>query len=189
MNSNRNKRIRTTFARLRRHNRALRRHLSSYRHGLIGSAVAAVALAAVLGFMLVEERQPDAVLLGEGSAGLKVDSVLVLDEPAAEQPVEREIASGEASYYGDELAGQPTASGEAFDPAGMTAAHRSLPIGSRVRVTNLRNGQSVVVRINDRGPFSAHRVIDLSQAAASRLGMLGAGTAMVRLHLLDNAAD
>ena len=97
-----------------------------------------------------------------------------------------EIGSGMASYYGDELAGNRTASGERFDPDQMTGAHRSLPFGSMVRVTNVANGDSVVVRINDRGPFSRGRVIDISHAAAREIGMHRSGTARVRLALLNN---
>ena len=103
------------------------------------------------------------------------------ETPAAEgQP----IGGGRASYYGAELAGNPTASGETFDPAGMTAAHRTLPFGTRVRVTNERNGESVVVRINDRGPFHGERVIDVSTAAAEEIGLKRAGTAHVTLERL-----
>ena len=79
---------------------------------------------------------------------------------------------GSASWYAMK---SRTASGERMDPSAMTAAHRSLPFGSKVRVTNQRNGRSVVVRINDRGPFIKGRVIDLSKAAAHKLGFVGAG--------------
>ena len=91
-----------------------------------------------------------------------------------------------ASYYGNELAGNRTASGERFDPAQLTAAHRSLPFGSLVRVTNTSNGDSVVVRINDRGPFSRSRIIDISHAAAREIGMHRSGTARVKLALLSD---
>ncbi|MDK2761100.1 MAG: septal ring lytic transglycosylase RlpA family protein [Sphingopyxis sp.] len=99
---------------------------------------------------------------------------------------ETEIDGGMASYYGNELAGNRTASGERFDPGQMTAAHRSLPFGSMVRVTNMSTGDSVVVRINDRGPFSRGRVIDVSQAAAREIGMHRSGTARVTLAVLEN---
>ncbi|MCW0197249.1 septal ring lytic transglycosylase RlpA family protein [Sphingopyxis sp.] len=108
------------------------------------------------------------------------------DEPAAEVEQATEIDGGMASYYGDELAGNRTASGERFDPDELTAAHRSLPFGSLVRVTNVANGDSVVVRINDRGPFSRGRVIDISHAAARQIGMHRSGTARVKLALLNN---
>lgn len=95
------------------------------------------------------------------------------------------IGEGMASYYGNEFAGSRTASGERFDPSAMTAAHRSLAFHSRVAVTNLSNGQEVIVRINDRGPWGKGRVIDISHAAAKAIGMHRSGTARVRLELLD----
>ncbi|QXF13601.1 septal ring lytic transglycosylase RlpA family protein [Sphingopyxis terrae subsp. terrae] len=97
---------------------------------------------------------------------------------------ETEIGNGTASYYGRELAGNRTASGERFDPDQMTAAHPTLAFGSKVRVTNLSNGQSVIVRVNDRGPFGGRRVIDISQAAAKEIGMHRSGTAKVSLTLV-----
>ena len=93
--------------------------------------------------------------------------------------------AGIASFYSDALQGRPTASGEPYDATGLTAAHKTLPLGTRVRITNLDNGRTVVVRINDRGPFIAGRVIDLSHAAAARLGMTQAGLAKVELEILD----
>jgi len=108
------------------------------------------------------------------------------NETAAEVEQATEIDGGMASYYSDELAGNRTASGERFDPDELTAAHRSLPFGSLVRVTNVANGDSVVVRINDRGPFSRGRVIDISHAAARQIGMHRSGTARVKLALLNN---
>ena len=81
--------------------------------------------------------------------------------------------SGLASWYGPGFGGHRTASGERFNTGALTAAHRSLPFGSRVRVTNSRTGRSVVVRINDRGPFSGNRIIDLSGASARAIGMQG----------------
>jgi rare lipoprotein A len=91
---------------------------------------------------------------------------------------------GRASWYGRLFQGHPTASGENFDMNQLTCAHRSLPLGSLVRVTNLRNHKSVVVRVNDRGPMPENRVIDLSYAAASFLGFSSRGTAPVRLDLI-----
>jgi rare lipoprotein A len=88
---------------------------------------------------------------------------------------------GEASWYGPRHAGRRTTSGERFDPTRLTAAHPSLPLGSFVRVTDDDTGRSIVVRINDREPAHGVRVIDLSRAAASRLGIVGRGTAMVTL--------
>ncbi|MDN6857875.1 septal ring lytic transglycosylase RlpA family protein [Pseudomonas sp. CAN2814] len=90
-------------------------------------------------------------------------------------------AEGTASYYGKAHHGKRTASGERFNQNALTAAHRTLAFGTRVRVTNLDNGRSVVVRINDRGPFGRGRIIDVSKAAAEQLNMLRSGTAPVRL--------
>ncbi|MEX6502408.1 septal ring lytic transglycosylase RlpA family protein [Pseudomonas zhanjiangensis] len=95
-------------------------------------------------------------------------------------------ADGMASWYGARHHGKPTASGERFDQNALTAAHRSLPFGSRVRVTNLANDKQVVVRINDRGPFSKGRIIDLSRRAAEQLDMLRSGVAPVRLQQLTD---
>jgi rare lipoprotein A len=88
---------------------------------------------------------------------------------------------GMASWYGKRFHGQKTASGEPYDMYAMTAAHPILPIPSYARVTNLRNGRQVVVRINDRGPFHSGRVIDLSYAAANRLGLIGSGSGEVEV--------
>ncbi len=95
-----------------------------------------------------------------------------------------EIGSGIASYYGSEFAGRRTANGEMFNPSSMTAAHRSAAFGSRILVTNLANGKNVVVRVNDRGPWTGGRVIDVSHAAARQLGMLSSGTARVKLKMM-----
>jgi rare lipoprotein A (peptidoglycan hydrolase) len=91
---------------------------------------------------------------------------------------------GGASWYGPGFAGRRTASGEVFDPSDLTAAHRTLPFGTRVRVTDLETGGTVEVRINDRGPFSPGRVIDLSRAAASALDAVGRGVIDVRVDVL-----
>ncbi len=92
---------------------------------------------------------------------------------------------GTASWYGDEFANRRTASGERFDPRGLTGAHRSLPLGSRVRVTNLMNGRSVLVTITDRGPFHRRREIDLSFGAARAIGMVQRGLARVLIEPLS----
>ncbi|BBD66065.1 rare lipoprotein A [Nostoc commune NIES-4072] len=98
--------------------------------------------------------------------------------------VVRATLRGMASYYGYDGSGNRTASGQRFNPEGMTAAHRSLPFGTKVRVTNTRNGRSVVLRINDRGPFIRGRVIDVSAGAARILGMMGSGVAPVHIEVL-----
>ena len=94
---------------------------------------------------------------------------------------------GEASWYGEKFHGRPTSSGEPFDMHRPSAAHRTLPLPSWVRVTNLDNGRSIVVRVNDRGPFADpdNRIIDLSYAAAVELGMIEAGTANVRVQAVE----
>ncbi|MDF1767184.1 septal ring lytic transglycosylase RlpA family protein [Maricaulis sp.] len=97
--------------------------------------------------------------------------------------------TGIASWYGPNFHGRPTANGEVFDQHMMTAAHTTLPIPSIAEVTNLENGRSVIVRINDRGPFVANRVIDLSRAAATELDYIGAGLAHVRVRYLGPAHE
>jgi rare lipoprotein A len=94
------------------------------------------------------------------------------------------VQEGKASWYGREQHGHMTASGERFDMHELTAAHRTLRMGSRVRVINLRNGRSVIVRINDRGPYSRGRIIDVSAAAAKQLDMMNAGVVPVRIEVL-----
>lgn len=93
-------------------------------------------------------------------------------------------STGEASWYGPGFFGNRTANGEVFRPGTMTAAHRTLPFGTKVKVTNLRNGKETIVRINDRGPFSGHRVIDIAHGAAQHLGLVSSGIAQVRLEVL-----
>lgn len=102
--------------------------------------------------------------------------------PGPKNPVE----TGVASWYGPEFAGKPTASGELFDPKALTAAHPTLPFGTRVLLTNKNNGKQVTVRINDRGPFVANRSIDLSQAAAEQLDMGQRGTIPVTIEVLPS---
>ena len=92
---------------------------------------------------------------------------------------------GPASWYGNPFHGRKTANGETYNMNEMTAAHKELPLGTRVEVTNLSNGRKVVVRINDRGPFHGNRVLDLSRAAAQELGTLNAGVAQVQIRALQ----
>lgn len=125
------------------------------------------------------ETLPDAPEPGAGVVDL--DTI----DPPVEASTGEPLGSGVASYYGRRFDGRRTASGEAFDMHAMTAAHRTLPFGSRVRVTNPSNGKSVVVRINDRGPFHGNRVIDVSRAAATELGLIRRGHGRVDLALLD----
>ncbi|MGD2137027.1 MAG: septal ring lytic transglycosylase RlpA family protein [Gammaproteobacteria bacterium] len=95
---------------------------------------------------------------------------------------------GLASWYGTKFHGKRTSSGEPYDVYAMTAAHRTLPLPSYVEVTNLRNNRSVILKVNDRGPFKADRIIDLSYAAAAKLGILGYGTGLVEVRAIDTSA-
>jgi len=172
-------------------------------------ALGGAAVVVLLGFLLVtarvahgEARAEDAPRTGPavedveapavepaGAAGVHAPARNAA-RPAADRAPEaaskpaKALGRGEASYYHHSLEGRPTASGEPYLGDRLTAAHRSLPIGSKVRVTDLQSGKAVTVRINDRGPFHGHRVIDLSHAAARQLGMVSRGTARVSLELL-----
>ena len=106
-------------------------------------------------------------------------------DDAAEHAEVTEVLEGRASYYADSLAGNSTASGEPYDPSALTAASRDLPFGTRLRVIRVDNGRTVVVRVNDRGPFGDHRrIIDLSRRAAETLDMIRAGVVSVRVEVL-----
>ena len=116
------------------------------------------------------------------------EEITRIQEGAAVRPLPAskliEVVQGAASWYGPGFYGRTTANGEHFRKGTLTAAHRTLPFGTKVRVTNLSNGRSVVVRINDRGPFKYHRVIDLAHGAASQLQMMQAGEVPVKLEIL-----
>ncbi|MGJ8525675.1 Endolytic peptidoglycan transglycosylase RlpA [Halomonadaceae bacterium LMG 33818] len=103
-------------------------------------------------------------------------------ESHAEKPV---IQRGRASFYSNWFNGRRTASGDIFSNSKMTAAHMTLPFGTRVQVTNLRNGRKAIVTINDRGPYVSHRIIDLSRAAAEHLHMVDSGVQHVQLKILN----
>jgi len=120
------------------------------------------------------ERSP-----GEGSGPPALRAPKPPDEPVL-------LASGTASFYADSLHGRRTANGERYDREEFTAAHRSLPFGARLCVRSLVNGRTVIVRVNDRGPFTPGRIIDLSRAAAEELGMMGLGIKSVELWRLGS---
>jgi rare lipoprotein A len=103
--------------------------------------------------------------------------------PPREEPLRGEV--GLASFYASELQGRRTASGSRYDPHALTCAHPTAPFGTRLRVTDLETGRSVVVTVNDRGPYAPGRVIDLSLAAARQLGMVRRGLAQVRVDRLE----
>lgn len=154
--------------------------------GVIGPALAEddAALAAPVAATTASEA-PAELPRFVPSAEPELDPLASPVAPLAEaEEIAEDIPDGMASWYGPGFAGKRTASGERFDPTEYTAAHRTLPFGSKVRVTH--NGRSVVVRINDRGPFHGNRVIDLSQAAAEELGIRRAGQGRVELALLQS---
>ena len=112
-------------------------------------------------------------------------SVIEKLNTVASNTVRKFSQTGVASWYGRQFHGRKTASGETFDMNGLTAAHRSLPLNCYIRVTNKDNGKSVVVKVNDRGPFHGNRVLDLSYGAAKQLGVTSAGTATVSIERVD----
>ncbi|OBV12327.1 Rare lipoprotein A [Erythrobacter dokdonensis DSW-74] len=160
------------------------------RAALIASALGMAPLAASTAATPADGAMP--VEAGTAAAELSAEIVPLVeapladtsDDPGAEQAATTPLGTGTASYYGRKFHGRRTASGETFDMGAMTAAHRTLPFGSLVRVTNPANGRSVTVRINDRGPFSRGRVIDVSRAAAEELGLITRGHAPVALELI-----
>lgn len=104
---------------------------------------------------------------------------------SASAPPSGHTETGQASFYGDEFHGRKTANGERFDQSKLTAAHKRLPFGSMVRVTNTQNGKSVLVRVNDRGPFVTGRIIDLSSSAFRSIASLSAGVVPVRIEVVN----
>ena len=120
-------------------------------------------------------------------AGANIQKVSVEPDSrkkSAKPPAAKRALNGTASWYGPRFHGKKTASGEIYDQNKLTAAHKTLPLGSKARVTNLDNGSAVEVEINDRGPFIEGRIIDLSRAAARALGFVESGTAPVRVELI-----
>ena len=120
---------------------------------------------------------------------IKKDTLSVEDEKKVEDILEstaHEISTGVVSWYGGKFHGRKTASGERYDKDELTAAHKSLPFGTKVKVTNIRNGKSVVVEINDRGPYAKSRVLDLSQAAFSEIGHTNTGVMQVEYEIMKS---
>jgi rare lipoprotein A len=165
---------------------------------LTARSLQAVALASLFGLAPLAASTPDpAALSAQPATSAAVielvplaptTEVVVTDPetapPAPSAPQETVLGRGSASYYAAKFDGRRTASGERFDNDAMTAAHRTLPFGTLVRVTNVANGRSVIVRINDRGPFTRGRTIDVSRAAAEELGLVARGHATVELALI-----
>jgi len=150
------------------------------------------------------KTQDDTLRKAPRFAVLAVASVLMIGVPASDpradgapdvaalaSAIERGLVTavqeGLVSWYGAAFHNRPTASGELFDSTGMTMAHPTLPFGTRVKVTNVRNGRSVVVRVNDRGPFVGQRIADLSRAAAEQLGMVKRGVVKARIEVVDTS--
>lgn len=119
----------------------------------------------------------------------KKDTLSIEDEKLVEELVENsasKLSTGVVSWYGGKFHGRKTASGEKYDKHELTAAHKSLPFGTKVKVTNIRNGKSVVVEINDRGPYVKSRVLDLSQAAFNEIGHTGTGVMQVEYEIIKS---
>lgn len=142
-----------------------------------------------LNSLAITERSGDKIRRETIAAKIQVpkEEPSVIDKlnDVASNTVRRFSQTGVASWYGRQFHGRKTASGETFDMNAMTAAHRSLPLNCYIRVTNKNNGKSVVVKVNDRGPFHGNRVVDLSYGAAKSLGITNAGTARVSIERVD----
>lgn len=143
------------------------------------AAAVAPAASAVAAVKATAANAKAAIVDGAASA-----KATVVDGAASTKASTGDASEGKLAYYGRKFAGRKTASGEGFNPGALTMAHKTLPFGTLVRVTNLKNNKSVVVRVNDRGPFSADRVGDLSQAAASKIRMLKLGVVNAKLEVV-----
>lgn len=142
----------------------------------LASCTPASTVATMMPVTMTSSQANDAPVSPAPGAGSSDERALAAPAPTL---VAARVEEGLASWYGPGFAGRLTANGEVFNPNELTAAHKTLPFGTRVRVTSVRNGRSVVVRINDRGPFKPGRIIDLSRAAAEAIGMVGSGIARV----------
>jgi rare lipoprotein A (RlpA)-like double-psi beta-barrel protein len=151
---------------------------------LLGQSCTSVA---TMSRVNIPYAEPDALRVKAAPTGeAQIQKVDLVNAP---QPASKHALRGEASWYGPGFHGKKTASGEIYDQMKLTAAHKTLPLGTKTRVTNVENGNTVQVEINDRGPFVQGRVIDLSRAAARVLGFIQSGTAPVRLELVDEASE
>lgn len=122
----------------------------------------------------------------EGSCETRVtNTTLESAAKAKKKKLKGKTETGEASYYADKFVGKPTASGEKYSHKALTAAHRTHPFGTKLRVTNLSNGKSVEVRVNDRGPFKRGRIVDLSLKAAKQIDMVRQGVAKVKVEVIS----
>ena len=146
-----------------------------------------------LNSLSITERSGDKIRRETIAAKIEIPedepSVIEKLNTVASNTVRKFSQTGAASWYGRQFHGRKTASGETFDMNGLTAAHRSLPLNCYIRVTNKTNGKSVVVKVNDRGPFHGNRVLDLSDGAAKQLGITNAGTAKVNIERVDGPSS
>ena len=145
--------------------------------------VRAPILAAVAGFVIVASCTSSRRFTNAGASSSRTAPSGGSSSASHEKPLL--TLEGIASYYAHDFHGRLTSNGETYDMNGLTAAHRTFPFGTKVRVTNLENNLSVIVRINDRGPFVEGRIIDLSLGAAKTIGSVQAGTVTVRLEVLE----
>ena len=148
-------------------------------HALLATAAAALALV----FSPLTQAQP-ASAPAAAAAPAAAPAKAADAAPAA---ASADVSEGKVAYYGRKFAGRKTASGERFNPNALTMAHKTLPFGTRVKVTNLKTGKSVVVRVNDRGPVTPDRIGDVSQAAAAKLRMLRSGVVDAKLEVVGSA--
>jgi len=156
----------------------MQRHLHRSSHGLLGGFLGLLTVLTLQGCSISPTVADDSSFLASRS---DVVQVARREPNFVAGPI---VHVGAASWYGPGFSGKKTASGEIFDETKFTAAHKTMPLGTRARVTHLENGKSVEVVINDRGPYTEGRMIDLSQAAARALGMISNGVAKVRIELL-----
>lgn len=152
---------------------------------LLSRQISMLGMAAVVFLLAACSSGPDAATGAQRQAG-QPHSVNSVTYAPREEPGYDTV--GIASWYGKRYHGRRTASGEIFDMNSATAAHRTLPFGTRVQVTNLENGRSAVLKINDRGPFVSRRIIDVSRHAAQALGFVQQGTVRVRVQILPAAS-
>jgi len=158
------------------------------------AACIALAIAALSGCSIARQSKPEVepsgLVLPPAPSVAQVE--IPTDPPAADASPVNESARkpqvGKASFYANRFHGRRTASGRPYRKDAYTAAHRTLPLGTWVRVTNTRNDHSVLVEINDRGPYARRRIIDLSRAAAGKIGMIRSGTAPVRVEVVQDEA-
>jgi len=153
----------------------------------VRTVIAAVAIAAIVAGCAQQAVAPEPAPPATPAPAPALPSSPAAPAQAAQNQA-GEIERGRVSLYGADFAGKTTANGETFNPDGLTMAHRTLPFGTRVRVTNLENQRSVVVTVNDRGPFVAGRIADLSLGAARQIGMVGSGVVDAVLEILQRGA-